>query len=154
MWQKFNNDPVCFGARDNQYGAFNVTKTGLVKAMKLVHKSGSIKCNSMKPSTFWSCSSVKLYPKNSFMTIITHSNREALLPSQEKLKLLRSTKKHYYVLEGVNQGTLELILGSVSVSPSLLKDQQLQIWYGQDWVDFSEDNNDGATCVDIFAWYE
>ena len=88
------------------------------------------------------------------MTIITHSNREALLPSQEKLKLLRSTKKHYYVLEGVNQGTLELILGSVSVSLSLLKDQQLQIWYGQDWVDFSEDNNDGATCVDIFAWYE
>ena len=88
------------------------------------------------------------------MTIITNSNREALLPSQEKLKLLRSTKKHSYVLEEVNQGTPELILGSVSLSLSLLKDQQLQIWYGQDWVDFPEDNNDGATCVDIFAWYE
>ncbi|XP_067037071.1 uncharacterized protein [Acropora muricata] len=154
MWQKFNNDPVCFEARDNQYGAFNVTKTGLVKAIKLVHRSGSIECNPRDPSTFWSCSYVNFYPKNSFMTIITNSNREALLPSQEKLQSGPCSKKHYYVLEGVNQGSPELILGNLSKPLSLLKDQQLQIWYGQDWVDCSEDNNNGTTCVDIFAWYE
>ena len=154
MWQKFNNDPVCFEARDNQYGAFNVTKTGLVKAMKLVHRSGSIECNPTDPSTFWSCSYVNLYPKNSFMTIITNSNREALLPPQEKLQLGQCSTKHYYLLEGVNQGSPELILGNLSRPLRLLKDQQLQIWYGQDWVDCSEYNNNGTTCVDIFAWYE
>ncbi|XP_067030135.1 uncharacterized protein [Acropora muricata] len=141
-------------ARDNQYGAFNVTKTGLVKAMKLVHRSGSIECNPRDPSTFWSCSYVNLYPKNSFMTIITNSNREALLPPQEKLQLGQCSTKHYYVLEGVNQGSPELILGNLSRPLRLLKDQQLQIWYGQDWVDCSEYNNNGTTCVDIFAWYE
>ena len=49
VWQQINNDPVCFGARDDQYGAFNVTKTGRVKAMKLVHRYGSIKCHLKHP---------------------------------------------------------------------------------------------------------
>ena len=151
--QKFNNDPVCFGARDNQYGAFSVTKTGLVKAMKLVRRNGSINCNPSDPPTFWSCSYVTLYPNDSFMTIITNSNRKALLPSQEKLQLGQCNTKHYYVLEGVNQESPELILGNLSRPLRLLKDQQLQIWYGQDWVNCSEHNHNGTTCVDIFALY-
>ena len=135
VWQKINNDPVCFGARDDRYGAFNVTKTGVVKSVKLVHRSGSIKCHPKYPSTFWSCGNINYYPNNTFMTIITND------------------KEHFYVLDGVNQGSPELILGNLSRPLSLLKDQQLQIWYGQDWVDCSENNNNGTSCVDIFAWY-
>ncbi|XP_015747709.1 PREDICTED: uncharacterized protein LOC107327486 [Acropora digitifera] len=153
VWQQINNDPVCFGARDDQYGAFNVTKTGLVKAMMLVHRHGSIKCTLNDPSTFWSCSSVNFYANNTFMAIITNANREALLPSVENLKSVFCNEKHYYVLKGVNQGSPELVLGNLSRPLSLLKDQQLQIWYGQDWVNCTESNNSGASCVDIFAWY-
>ena len=87
------------------------------------------------------------------MTIITNSNRKALLPSQEKLQLGQCNTKHYYVLEGVNQESPELILGNLSRPLRLLKDQQLQIWYGQDWVNCSEHNHNGTTCVDIFALY-
>ena len=87
------------------------------------------------------------------MTIMTNSNREALLPSQENLRSRPCNKKHYYVLDGVNQGSPELILGNLPRPMSLLKDQELQIWYGQDWVDCSEHNNRGTTCVDIFGWY-
>ena len=153
MWQQINNNSVCFGARDDQYGAFNVTKTGLVKAMKLVHRHGSIRCNRNAPPTFWSCSNVNVYGNNTFMTIITNANREALLPSMENLKPDFNDKKHYYVLEGVNQGSPELILGNLSRPLRLLRDQRLQIWYGQDWIDNSEGGNNGTTCVDVFAWY-
>ncbi|XP_044170936.1 uncharacterized protein LOC114970706 [Acropora millepora] len=153
VWQQINNDPVCFGARDDQYGAFSVTKTGIVKAMKLVHRHGSIKCNLNYPPTFWSCGNVRYYANNTFMTIITNAKREALLPSVENLKTARCSKEHYYVLEQVNQGSPELILGNLSRPLSFLKDQQLQIWYGQDWIDCSEQSNSGASCVDIFAWY-
>ncbi|XP_044184017.1 uncharacterized protein LOC122964492 [Acropora millepora] len=152
-WQKINNDRVCFGARDDTYGAFNVTKTGHVKAMKLVHRNGSITCHPDHPPTFWSCSNVNYYPSNTFMTIITNANREALLPSSENLKAKCDGKKEFYILDGVNQGTPELILDNLSRPLSLLKDQQLQIWYGQDWIDCSEFNNNGTSCVDIFAWY-
>ena len=149
-----NNDPVCFGARDDTYGALNVTKTGLVKAMKFVHRHGSIKCHLNYPSTFWSCGNVDVYANNTFMTIITNANKKALLPSVEDMKTYGCNgKKYFYVLDGVNQGSPELILGNLSRPLSLLKDQQLQIWYGQDWVDCSEDNNSGTSCVDIFAWY-
>ena len=153
VWQQINNDPVCFGARDDQYGAFNVTKTGLVKAMKLVHRNGSITCNPSYPSTFWSCSNTEYYANNTFMTIITNAKREALLPSVENLNTDFCNKKHYYVLEGVDQGSPELVLGNLSRPLSLLKDQQLQIWYGQDWVNWYESINSGASCVDIFVWY-
>ena len=148
VWQQINNDPVCFGARDDKYGAFNVTKTGFVKAMKLLRRHGSIQCNPRHPPTFWSCSNENHYANNTFMTIITNANKEALLPSVENLN-----NKHYYVLEGVNQGSPELILGNLSRPLRLLRDQQLQIWYGQDLVDNSEGGNNGTTCVDVFAWY-
>ena len=154
VWQKMNNDLVCFGARDDTYGAFNVTKTGLVKAMKLVHRKGSIMCHPDHPFTFWSCSNVNYYASNSFMTIITNANREILLPSSENLKAKCSSgKKEFYILEGVTQRSPELILGNLSRPLDLLKDQQLQIWYGQDWIDCSESNNNGTSCVDVFAWY-
>ena len=88
------------------------------------------------------------------MTVITNAKREALLPSMENINAHACNgKEHFYVLDGVNQGSPELILGNLSRPLSLLKDQQLQIWYGQDWVDCSEDNNSGSSCVDIFAWY-
>ena len=154
MWQKLNNDPVCFGARDDTYGVLSVTKTGLVKAMKLVHRHGSLKCHPNYPSTFWSCGNVDVYASNTFMTIITNASREALLPSVENMSAHGCNgEKYFYVLDGVDQASPELILGNHSKPLNLLKDQQLQIWYGQDWVDCSEDNNSGTSCVDIFAWY-
>ena len=87
------------------------------------------------------------------MTIITSAKGEALLPSSENLKPKGSGEKEFYTLDGVNQRSPELILGNLSRPLDFLKDQQLQIWYGQDWVDSSEDNNSGTTSVDIFAWY-
>lgn len=88
------------------------------------------------------------------MTIITNSNKQVLFPPKEKLTIKSCNNVAFaYILEGVNQVSPELILGNLSRPLSLLKDQQLQIWYGQDWVDCSEDNNSGTSCVDIFAWY-
>ena len=150
MWQKFNNDPVCFEARDNQYSAFNVTNTGLVKAMKLVHKNGSVECSPRDPSTFWSCSFVKFYPRNTLMTIITDSKREALPLlchlGKSQVRTVQETTTFW------KEGSPEQILGSDSMPLSLLKDQQLQIWYGQGWVHCSEKNHHGAAYVYIFAW--
>ena len=81
-----NTEPVCFGSRSNQYGAFNITKTGLLKTMKLVHKSGSIKCNPNDPASYWGCRYVE-YNQNGLLTIITKSNRKAFLPPAGDLKV-------------------------------------------------------------------
>ena len=159
MWQKINEDPVCFGARGDQYGAFHITKTGNVKAMELVHRSGSIKCNRVTSASYWSCTNLNFYANNTFMTIITNANKKALMPTEKDLKMFNfekhscKQKKHFYVLEGIKQGSSELVLSSHSSPLRLLKNQELQIWYGQDWANCSERGNNGTTCVDVFAWY-
>ena len=151
-WQKVNTDPVCFGARDDTYGALRITKTGRVKTMKLVHRSGSIHCNPDDGDSYWGCTysgyAIKL------MTIITNANREALLPPTEDLKTNPGNgKKYFYSLEGTGHKSPELVFRSLSSPLSLKGNQELQIWYGQDWVDHSEENNSGQVCVDVFTWY-
>ena len=85
-WQRINTEPVCFGARNNRYGAFNITKSGLLKTMKLVYKPGSIKCNLSDPASYWGCTYQSSYGNNGLMTIITNVKKEAILPPARKLK--------------------------------------------------------------------
>ncbi|XP_068734533.1 uncharacterized protein [Montipora capricornis] len=154
VWQKINQDPVCFGSRYNKYGAFRVTKTGKVKAMKLLHRNGSIKCNPDYSESYWGCTNTGAYPSDTLMTIITNANKEAILPPAEELKARNNGEKHFYVLEGVGQRFAELVLENLpSTQLYFSRNQELQIWYGQDWADLSESNNSGTTCADVYVWY-
>jgi len=153
-WQKINTDPVCFGARDNKYGAFNITKSGLLKTMKLVHKSGSIKCNQDFPASYWGCTTSPYYINDSLMTIITNTKKEAILPPAVDLKSNNANKNDFfYNLNGTTHTTPELVFRDLAIELSVARSQEFQIWYGQDWKDLSEDNNSGQSCVDVYAWY-
>ena len=151
-----NTEPVCFGSRSNQYGTFNIAKTGLLKTMKLVHKSGSIKCNPNDPASYWGCRYVE-YNQNGLLTIITKSNRKAFLPPAGDLKVRNDegcrNEKHFYHLDGITHTSPELLFSHLPNPLSVSRNQELQIWYGQDWADCSELNNDGTTCVDVYATY-
>ena len=154
-WQKINTEPVCFGARDNKYGAFNITKTGPLKTIKLVRKSGSIKCNPSYPASYWGCTNVPFYGKNVLMTIITNAKKEAILPPAGKLKRNGgcNNANYFYSLNGITHTSPELVFGNLTNKVSLSRNQELQIWYGQDWMDCSESDNNGTTCVDVYVWY-
>ena len=134
--------------RENIYTTFYACETCLTNPKTRSHKRIH-----QVPSTFWSCSIVNYYASNTFMTIITNANRESLLPSSENFKTKCDGQKEFYVLDGVYQRSPELILGNLSRPSNLLMDQQVQIWYGQDWADCSEHNDNDTSCVDIFAWY-
>ena len=149
-----NTDPVCFGARDNKYGAFNITKTGRLKTMKLVHKSGSVKCNPNFPASYWGCTNAPLYGNNTLMTIITNAKKVAILPSAGDLEAKDACKtKYVYSVNGTTHTSPELVFRNLSEKASVSRNQELQIWYGQDWIGCSEENNNGTTCVDVYAWY-
>ena len=131
-----------------------MTKTGHVKTMKLVHQSGSLRCNKGLPDSYWGCTNNPNYDKK-VMTIITNANMTALLPSVEDLEKTESfcPRKHFYNLEGIGHKSPELVFRNLPRPLSFSRGQELQIWYGQDWGDCSEHNNSGATCVDVYAWY-
>ena len=152
-WQKINTNPVCFKGRGGKYGVFYISKSGLLKTMKLVRKSGSIKCNPNDPASYWGCT-YRGYKNNSLMTIITNAKKEAILPSAEELKkVVGCNKKHAYSLNGTNHTSPELIFRDLPKKVSVSYNQEMQIWYGQDWSNCAEVDNTGETCVDVYAWY-
>ena len=87
------------------------------------------------------------------MTIMTNSKGEALLPPIETMEGRSCSKKHYYDLEETGHKSPVLVYRNLSSVLPLARGEELQIWYGQDWVDCSEETNSGVTCVDVYAWY-
>ena len=91
------------------------------------------------------------------MTIITNAAGEVILPEKKDLRKLlahgTSIKEHSYSLKKTEHKSPALVFRNLSSPLPLSRGQELQIWYGQDWVDFSENQNSGQTCVDVYAWY-
>ena len=123
--------------------------------MKLVHKSGAVSCNSKFDPSYWGCAH-PLYGNDGLLTIITNASKESLLPPAGDLKARSDcldNKPHFYSLSGTTHTSPELVFSDLSNPLSVSRNQELQIWYGQDWIDNSEDINSGKTCVDVYAWY-
>ena len=89
------------------------------------------------------------------MTITTNANKELVLPLLGNLKSRGGCgkKSYYYCLDETNHTSSELVFLDLPNQLSVSRNQELQISYGQDWIDCSEDKNSGTTCVDVFAWY-
>ena len=61
--------------------------------MKLIHKSGSVRCNNSTISSKWDCT-WPTYGEN-LLTIITDANKKAFLPNSENLLAHRREKVKY-----------------------------------------------------------
>ncbi|KAL9970877.1 hypothetical protein ACROYT_G023330 [Oculina patagonica] len=150
-WKKINNNPVCFGARRDTYGTFNIKENGLVHTFKLVHKSGSLRCNPDAPASYWGCDNT-WYGDKRLLTVITHPNKTALLLA-DYLRGSSSCKYYSYQIAGIGVNSPELVFNKLPTPMSVSVDQEFHIWYGQDLKECSEDNNSGETCADVYAWY-
>ena len=147
-WKKINTGPVCFGARGDSYGAFNIRESGVIYTFKLVHLSGSIRCNTVHPPSYWGCDN-PWFGVTRLQTVITFKNRSALL-----LADYREKGCHYsYKIEGVGVNETELRFNNLPTPMSVSAGDEFQIWYTQDLKDCGEGNNSGLTCADVYAWY-
>ena len=92
------------------------------------------------------------------MTIITNAKKKAVLPPAGDLKARNGCNKqrHFYRLDGTTHTSPELVFRDLPNPFPVSRNHEMQIWYGQDWIDCSEDGNNGnngTTCVDVYAWY-
>ena len=147
-WKKINIGPVCFGARDNSYGAFNVRESGVIRTFKLVHLNGSIRCNPTFPPSYWGCVN-PVYKDTRLLTVLTFKNRSRLLLADYK----KVNCDQPYKIEGVGVNETELRFNNLPSPISVSVGDEFQIWYVQDLINCSEDNNSGQTCADVYAWY-
>ena len=155
-WRKINDDPVCFSALDDRYGAFTIKEDGFIDTFKLVHRRGrGIKCNRNFPAAYWGCLNRNNEP-DILTTVITFSNNTAL-PIANFSETIGNTgalcRYYAYRISGVDVNSKELIFEGLH-SPLWVKiGEEFRIWHGHDLVDCDEEDNSGHTCADAYAWY-
>ena len=145
-WQKMNTFPVCFGAKDDQFGEFEVEIGGSVDSVKLVHISGDVTC-AWFPGFANAWSKFGCHKSSSeLFTFITTANNDILLPESREFP-------SRYTLQGYHPDSTEIVFTNILNPLRLSSGQQLRVWYG-DLVDESEYDNSGSTCVDVYAKYK
>ena len=143
-WRKLNSAPVCFGAKDNLFGRFQVELGGSIQAVKLVHLSGQVTCNHREVNAWskWGCG-----PPYSVLRIsvfLADASNNIVLPMGQSSP---------YTLPGYDAQSSEIVFSGFPNPLHLSSDEELRLWYWQDLVDQSEHDNGGTSCADVFAKY-
>ena len=143
---------MCFGAKNNQYGKFNVPSNGNLAAVKLVHLYGFVTCLNWGELSWshWGCGIC--WKENQINVVITttaNANGILLPPSQFKT----SASGTWYKIRGYSDMSPELVLSFFAHPHSVTAGQELRLWYGEDLMNFTEDDNDGRVCCDVYALF-
>ncbi|XP_015760572.1 PREDICTED: uncharacterized protein LOC107339771 isoform X3 [Acropora digitifera] len=142
-WRKLNSAPVCFGAKDNQFGRFQVEVGGSIQAVKMVHLSGQVTCDVESNAwSKWGCARPDLVQY--IIVVLTDESNTILLPMGQR---------YYYTIPGYDAQSSEIVFSGFPNPLHLSSDRELRLWYGEDLVDGGEHNNDGTSCTDVFAKY-
>jgi len=142
-WRKLNSAPVCFGAKDNQFGRFQVEVGGSIQAVKLVHLSGQVTCDVYNNAwSKWGCARPDLVQY--IMVALTNESNTILLPTDQR---------YYYTIPGYDAQSSEIVFSGFPNPLHMSSDGELRLWYGEDLENSGEDNNDGTSCTDVFAKY-
>ncbi|XP_078385006.1 uncharacterized protein LOC144667461 isoform X2 [Oculina patagonica] len=149
-WLKVNSRPVCFGARDNQYGSFSVPYGGKIAGFKLVYLSGYVSCdtNNIAYWSFWGCYN---HPsvKNGVATVITTTSNAIIVPLSQ---FFTYGAGKWSDAPGYTPRSPEIVLPRFSPY-SVNSGQQFRLWYGEDLVGYTESDNGGNVCADVYALY-
>ena len=151
-WIKLNTAPVCFGTKYNQFGKFTVPVGGRLASVKLVHFYGFVTCDTNVPHSwsYWGCSIYHSGLKDHVGVVITTSTNHVLLPSSQFMSG-RYGKYKWSKILGYNSFSPEIVLSAFSNPPTVAKGQELRLWYAEDLTSYTEKNNDGTSCCEIFA---
>jgi len=151
-WIKLNTVPVCFGTRDGDFGRFTAPSGGKLASVKLVHLYGYVTCdtNIAASWSYWGCSNNHKGVKDYVNVAITTSANQILLPSSQFMTHGYGSIK-WALVPGYNSFSPELVMSAFSNPLSVTKGQELRLWYGEDLVNISEDDNAGKACCDVYA---
>ena len=142
-WRKLNSVPVCFGAKNNQFGRFQVEVGGSIQAVKMVHASGQVSCAKHQVSwSNWGCDGQHRVPY--IAVFLTDASNTILLPIHQTTP---------YIIPGYDAKSTEIVFIGFPTPLHLSSDKELRLWYWEDLEDRSENDNSGTSCTDVFAKY-
>ena len=148
-WEKQNTSPVCFGAKDGQFGRFYIKSDHEnLAAVRLVPIYGYVSCDTRHVSywSYWGCG---LYRGGlgKINVVITNSENQVILPPSE---FIVNDGAKWSRIPGYDSLSTELVLSFFSPS-QVDYHQELRVWYGEDLMNAGEEDNGGTACVDVYA---
>ena len=122
-------------------------KNGTVFAIKLEHVSGSIRVNADVRDTYWGVFPFQGY-SDVISTLVTRINKVILAP-----KIDFSTGDLYsFKIAGYHHKSPNLVMEVASFHVS--ENEQLAVWFAEDFFSYNDSNNSGNHCVDIYVKFE
>ena len=144
-WVKLNSSPVCFGAKNNKYGAFTYGKNAFIWAFRLDYRSGYVSCsifggNSRRSP--WGCDP----NKPNILTFLTDGRNTVVGP-----RFSLPINQAHYNLPGYNSSSPYLIFFMGKIPFCVHENTELRLWYGEDLRDQTESDNVGTSCADVYG---
>ncbi|XP_057296785.1 uncharacterized protein LOC130625699 [Hydractinia symbiolongicarpus] len=132
---------ICFGAKDNSYGNFSLSHTGILTKLKLEHTGATnLTCNTLfgiTPSR-WGCTAD---PPGFLKIVITDNENTIIIP--------KSQPDWGYYIPGYHGQSAVLEFDNLNINAN--KDKELRIWYTDDLKDEAEYDNVGTSCTNVHA---
>lgn len=148
LWLKLNGGPVCTGAKDNSFGTVTIPFDGKVKRLKLVHVSGGV---SYSQGIKWAGNWGDTFRANRLEIHITDINNTRVAPPSGFPGLHHTGR--YYTIENITVMSPELIFPTFVPRYTLTEGETLKTWYGEDLYDYSERDNYGRTCANLYGMF-
>ncbi|XP_032243163.2 uncharacterized protein LOC116621207 [Nematostella vectensis] len=154
LWTKINLLPVCFEGQGDRPGHLVYVGPGkLVGALKLVYKSGSIRCGANTAyDSRWGCYQVNGMTQFPLNVVITDEHRNVIFPLPKNLATNGFKSGLWYYLPMTDSGHSDELVFTNYLDPFYLpKYQKLMVWYGEDLTNWYEGDDVGRVCVDVYA---
>ena len=145
---------MCFGAKHNVFGKFQLPSSGKLAAIKLVHLYGYVSCLAPHPShwSYWGCAHHG-GTTNYNNVVITDAHNHIILPPSQLIVTGSLAPGKWYYNVGYSSVSPELVLSVFSHPLHVSSGQEFRVWYGEDLVNFYDHDNDGKVCSDVYALY-
>ena len=146
QWVKLNNSPVCFEGQGNKYGSFTTSNRNIfVSSFMLVHRTGTVSCAKSNKARFsyWGCD-----PKHSSLAaVLTDKQNKIIAPDASKV----NSKTGWYTLPGYTSSSSVLVFCAPKKPHCVFANSELRLWYGEDLFGYTESDNGGKSCVDVYG---
>jgi len=138
---------ICFLTKGDKPGFFKLKQGGELVAMKLQHKSGVVSCIGTTLNSNFGCNNraKTWYSYRHIGTFVTDDVRNVIFPAMTKID------RGFATLPGYNAHSKFLVFTNYATPMLARRGQDVKIWYGEDLFDIFEGDNQGRTCVDVYA---
>lgn len=124
-----------------------MNRSGIVVGIKLEHISGSLSAGDLSyADSYWGMAPYK--DADVITTLVTRLNKEILAPKTD----YSAGDMNSFKIAGYYYNSPELIMEVTGFQ--VFEEEQLAVWFGEDFFDSNDDNNEGKHCINIYVKFK